>query len=314
MGAKVIVEGLEKHDPLDEGSILWMTESRTPLGFIDEVFGPVRNPYYVVRYDSEDEVPRGIHEGALVSFVPQFSSLVLHKKDIYQKGYDASGVNDEEDADELEFSDDEKEAEHRRMQKLSNDHKPRNRKANRKNVPMNEERAKLAMPSLNQGKCQTLVGIGHGHDGINTIAPLFPFPFPFPPACLNPRMASSRVSQDFQHQLNSCQGSLSRNMFGGVPQPNVFGQPQYVPGLVGHNQMMFGSSSLSHSLQFQPPSGSGEQSILHNQMQFQGNHNLHPGTVPGNGHFSGQFHPGSSGGRGRKIPHSGSSRDWRPIM
>ncbi|KAJ4974363.1 hypothetical protein NE237_007537 [Protea cynaroides] len=43
-----IVERLEHHSPLNEGSILWITETRSPLGLVDEVFEPVKNPYYVV--------------------------------------------------------------------------------------------------------------------------------------------------------------------------------------------------------------------------------------------------------------------------
>ncbi|KAI9075307.1 hypothetical protein K1719_042712 [Acacia pycnantha] len=297
MGAKVIVEGLEKHDPLDEGSILWMSETRTPLGFVDEVFGPVKNPYYVVRYNSENEVPTGIYQGALISFVPAFSTLVLNKKDLYKKGYDASDKNDEEVTDEVEFSDDEKEAEHRRMHKLTK------RKANRKKVQLNA-RSMLAMPSLNQGSCPTLPGTGHGHDATNTVAP----PFPFPPTSLNPHTAS-----------NGIQTSV-------FPLPHP--QPAPPPyGLVTNGTSWFSQNAWNshqfpapevafqgnHSLRFPPPNCSEEQSILYNQMQFQGNHNLRPGNVSGNSHFSGQFHPGSSAGRGRKTPHRGGSRNWRPI-
>ncbi|XP_028761563.1 H/ACA ribonucleoprotein complex non-core subunit NAF1-like [Neltuma alba] len=337
MGSKLIVEGLEKHDPLDEGSILWMSGSRTPLGFVDEVFGPVRNPYYVVRYNSANEVPRGIYEGALISFVPEFANPVLNEKDLYKKGYDASGVNDEEVTDELEFSDDEKEAEYRRMQKLTergiNHQNRRNRKANRKKVSQNA-RAKLAMPLLNQGNSPTLLGVGHGHDGTNTIAP----PFSFPHTNLNPLTASNSQPAllpnglppngapwfpqnawnshqfpapaiAFRHQFTSSQGSLSTNMIGGVLPPNAFAQPAYAAGLVGQKQITPGSSSLSHSLRFHPPNCSGE-----NQMHFQGNHNLRPGTTSVNSHFSGQFRPGSSAGRGRKTPHRGGRRDWSPIL
>ncbi|OVA13912.1 H/ACA ribonucleoprotein complex [Macleaya cordata] len=119
MDAKVIVEGLEKHSPLNEGSILWITETRSVLGLVDEIFGPVKNPYYVVRYNSEKEVPSGIHEGTPISFVAEFADHVLNDKNIYKKGYDASGENDEELSDEAEFSDDEKEAEHKRMQRMA---------------------------------------------------------------------------------------------------------------------------------------------------------------------------------------------------
>ncbi|KAL1562419.1 H/ACA ribonucleoprotein complex non-core subunit NAF1-like [Salvia divinorum] len=118
IGAQVIVEGVEKHNPLSEGSILWITDSRSPLGIIDEIFGPVKNPYYIVRYNSEEEVPTGIQQGTLISFVAEFADHVLNNKNLYQKGYDASNENDEELSEDAEFSDDEKEAEFKRMMKM----------------------------------------------------------------------------------------------------------------------------------------------------------------------------------------------------
>lgn len=137
VGAQVIVEGVEKHNPLNEGSILWITESRSPLGLVDEIFGPVKNPYYIVRYNSDSEVPHGIQEGTLISFVPEFVNHILNNNNLYKKGYDASGENDEELSDELEFSDDEKEAEYKRMKKQmakreTNDQNLGNRKGDRK--------------------------------------------------------------------------------------------------------------------------------------------------------------------------------------
>ena len=129
---------MEKHNPLNEGSILWITEKRSPLGLVDEIFGPVENPYYVVRYNSESEVPAGIHDGTLISFVPEFANHVLNIKNLHKKGYDASGEHDEEVTDEAEFSDDEKEAEHKRMLKMSkrgmNDEKFGKNKNNRRKV------------------------------------------------------------------------------------------------------------------------------------------------------------------------------------
>lgn len=137
LGAQVIVEGVEKHNPLNEGSILWITESRSPLGLIDEIFGPVKNPYYVVRYNSDSEVPAGIQVGTSISFVQEFANHVLNDNNLYKKGYDMSGENDEELSEELEFSDDEKEAEYRRKQKMEkrgmSDQKP-NRKMNKKKI------------------------------------------------------------------------------------------------------------------------------------------------------------------------------------
>ncbi|MCD7464082.1 hypothetical protein HAX54_052038 [Datura stramonium] len=138
IGAQVVVEGVEKHTPLYDGSILWITESRSPLGIVDEIFGPVKNPYYIVRYNSDHEVPPGIHPGTLISFVPEFSNHILNDNSLYKKGYDASGENDEEASDD-EFSDDEKEAEYKRMLKMkkrdiTNDQKPGNRKKDKRNL------------------------------------------------------------------------------------------------------------------------------------------------------------------------------------
>ncbi|XP_044975568.1 uncharacterized protein LOC123443295 [Hordeum vulgare subsp. vulgare] len=118
MGERVIVEGSVEHSPLTEGSILWITESRTPLGIVDEIFGPVKNPYYLVRYNSAEEVPAGIGAGTTVSFVAEFADHILNMKELYAKGYDESADHDEE-ADEPEFSDDEQEAEYRRSQRLA---------------------------------------------------------------------------------------------------------------------------------------------------------------------------------------------------
>ncbi|KAL4341816.1 hypothetical protein GQ457_08G007000 [Hibiscus cannabinus] len=136
IGTKVIVEGREQHNPLNEGSVLWITMNRSPLGFVDEIFGPVKNPYYIVRYNTESDVPAGIHEGTSISFVPEFANHVLNDKNLHKKGYDASGENDEELSDDAEFSDDEQEAEYKRMQKMAkrgiNDQRLGNQKSNKK--------------------------------------------------------------------------------------------------------------------------------------------------------------------------------------
>ncbi|KAK7324741.1 hypothetical protein VNO77_28544 [Canavalia gladiata] len=180
LGAKVIVGGMEKHDPLNEGSILWMTKRQTPLGLIDEIFGPVKNPYYTVRYNYENEVPEGIHVGTLISFVPEFANYVLNNKDLYKKGYDTSGLNDEEVSSEAEFSDDEKEAEYKRMQMLTkrslNHHNPGKRKNNKKKVsPKDGFVPKFpiapAMPFLNHEHCSPFCGIGQGHGGGTNVVP-----------------------------------------------------------------------------------------------------------------------------------------------
>lgn len=79
----------------------------------------MKNPYYIVRYNSDSEVPAGIQQGALISFVPEFVNHVLNNGNVYTKGYVASGENDEELSNEAEFTDDEEEAKYRRVLKMS---------------------------------------------------------------------------------------------------------------------------------------------------------------------------------------------------
>ncbi|XP_074267677.1 uncharacterized protein LOC141591179 isoform X2 [Silene latifolia] len=155
LGTQVIVEGSEKHNPISEGSILWITETRLPLGIIDEIFGPVKTPYYIVRYNLESEVPSDIQNGTRIGFVSEFVGHVLNEKNLYQKGYDASGENDEE-IDETEFSDDEKEAEFKRMLKMSkrgnnNESRgPGTKKKNTRNVKGTENTWTKNQPSASQ--------------------------------------------------------------------------------------------------------------------------------------------------------------------
>ena len=118
---------------------------------MDEIFGPVKSPYYKVRYNSESEVPSGIQAGSLISFVLEFANHVLSDKDLYKKGYDASGANDEEELDEAEFSDDEQEAEFKRVQKMrkrgTHDQYVGNMKNNRKKGKNKNGPWKNAQPS-----------------------------------------------------------------------------------------------------------------------------------------------------------------------
>ncbi|KAM0843666.1 hypothetical protein ACQ4PT_057554 [Festuca glaucescens] len=140
MGERVIVEGSVQHNPLNEGSILWITESRTPLGIVEELFGAVKNPYYLLRYNSVEEVPAGISAGTAVSFVTEFADHILNVKELYTKGYDESGDHVEDETDDPEFSDDEKEAEYKRSLRLAKRQtdrqpEPKRRSGNKRKQP-----------------------------------------------------------------------------------------------------------------------------------------------------------------------------------
>ncbi|KAK4153009.1 Gar1/Naf1 RNA binding region-domain-containing protein [Chaetomidium leptoderma] len=104
---------------LDSGSVL-CKEDRTVIGALAEVLGNVRSPMYTVGFPTEDEVK----ELELVAGMPIYYS-VEHANYVFTqplkqvKGTDASNLHDEElPADEMEFSDDEKEAEYKKQQKL----------------------------------------------------------------------------------------------------------------------------------------------------------------------------------------------------
>ncbi|XP_054813647.1 uncharacterized protein LOC129314280 [Prosopis cineraria] len=346
ISSQFIVEGMEKHDPLNEGSILWITESRAPLGLVDEIFGPVKNPYYVVRYNSENEIPRGVRVGTPISFVPEFANHVLNNKDLYKKGYDASGLNDEEVSDEAEFSDDEKEAEYRKTKRVMKrgvsdknhgKHKSNKKEASRKNGPaVPPYPVQPASSTHNHEKFPPFSGI---RPGPFEAAPIVP---PFPPPNAGPNLASNGVWTNgislvqpqtalfpngismfpgnvqnpyqlpmtgipFQQQLGPNLGSLPLPGTSLPVQPNIFAQPMYPRGLVGQNQMTFGMNFPQ--IQASVSSG-GEQVFLPYGMQSERNHNFQSG--PDNLHPPNQFRPGGSANRGRKTFHQRGRKGWRP--
>lgn len=183
---RVIVEGSVRHNPLNEGSILWVAGTRSQLGLVDEIFGPVKNPFYVVRYNNEQEVPAGVEVGTSVSFVAEFASQILNDKDLYRKGYDASGDNDEELDNDFDFSDDEKEAEFRRSLRHENkrannwrEAKQETRVDRKRNPSMKPRIQHRDIPkqqtctplSMNRPQPAALVGqsgIGHGNVNLST--------------------------------------------------------------------------------------------------------------------------------------------------
>lgn len=230
MGTKVIVEGREQHNPLNEGSILWITVGRSPLGLVDEIFGPVKTPYYVVRYNSESEVPAGISEGTLISFVPEFANHVLNDKNLYKKGYDASGENDEEFSD-AEFSDDEKEAEYKRMQKLTkrgiNEQRVGNKKNNKKKVKSRNGALKKDWSSPQQNS--TAVGQLLCHQNQHNFSTVMPQPSGFTPSNMNNGMHGQQSQNaTFPNMFSSeaMQPMLSQNY---QLQPNYQQQPNGLP-------------------------------------------------------------------------------------
>ncbi|KAI1314321.1 hypothetical protein EDD11_002305 [Mortierella claussenii] len=94
------------------------------LGEIFETFGPVARPLYSIRFNTASEIPAVCTMGCTVYSAPEYSSFVMTEPLKALKGSDASNKFDEEvDEVEMEFSDDEKEMEHKRLLKQQRNQK-----------------------------------------------------------------------------------------------------------------------------------------------------------------------------------------------
>ena len=107
-----------EYQVLESGSLLCL-QSRSVVGVVSETLGRVQQPYYAVRFTNATAlVEAGMKRGTKIFYVPQHSTTVFTQSLKSFKGSDASNLHDEEVADdELEFSDDEAEAEHKRQKK-----------------------------------------------------------------------------------------------------------------------------------------------------------------------------------------------------
>ncbi|KAG8931927.1 hypothetical protein FRC02_001949 [Tulasnella sp. 418] len=103
---------------LDTGSLL-VFDDRKVLGEIFETFGPTHQPLYSILFPSASSIDsQAVTIARKVFHVPSRSFFVFTRALRMQKGSDASNVHDEEVAEwELDFSDDEKEVQHKRSLK-----------------------------------------------------------------------------------------------------------------------------------------------------------------------------------------------------
>lgn len=105
---------------LESGSVL-CNASRTVIGAVAETLGRVQEPMYSVNFTNAAEIEQaGLSFGTEVYYVDEHSSFVFTQPLKAFKGTDASNIHDEEvGEEEMEFSDDEAEAEFKRMKKLA---------------------------------------------------------------------------------------------------------------------------------------------------------------------------------------------------
>ncbi|TSK13316.1 H/ACA ribonucleoprotein complex non-core subunit NAF1 [Bagarius yarrelli] len=126
----VIVESKKDTPPLNEDSVLF-SKDRVSVGRVFEVFGPVCQPYYILRFNSKEDIQqKDLKIREPVYFAPKIKDLTeyIFVEQIKQfKGSDASWKNDQEPPPEaLDFSDDE--AERKAKQKLKAQRRPQQQK------------------------------------------------------------------------------------------------------------------------------------------------------------------------------------------
>lgn len=107
-----------EYQVLESGSLLCL-EDRSVVGVVSETLGRVEQPLYALRYATAAEVEdHGLSKGKPIYYVDNHSTFVFTQPLKGMKGSDASNFHDEEvGEDEIEFSDDEAEAEYKRKMK-----------------------------------------------------------------------------------------------------------------------------------------------------------------------------------------------------
>ncbi|XP_053364242.1 H/ACA ribonucleoprotein complex non-core subunit NAF1 [Clarias gariepinus] len=126
----VIVESKKDTQPLNDDSVLF-TKDRVSIGRVFEVFGPVCQPYYILRFNSQEDIEqKELKIKEPVYFAPKikdFTEYIFVEQIKQAKGSDASWKNDQEPPPEaLDFSDDEKEK--MAKQKLKAQRRPQQQK------------------------------------------------------------------------------------------------------------------------------------------------------------------------------------------
>ncbi|KAG6019623.1 hypothetical protein E4U41_003149, partial [Claviceps citrina] len=117
-----------EYQVLDTGSVL-CTADRRVVGAVAETMGKVLQPMYTVHFASADEITQlGLEVGTRLFYPVDHARYVFTEPLKNIRGSDASNIHDEEVGDdEMEFSDDEKEAEHKRARKQQHKRKDKDR-------------------------------------------------------------------------------------------------------------------------------------------------------------------------------------------
>ncbi|OAX83039.1 hypothetical protein ACJ72_02601 [Emergomyces africanus] len=107
-----------EYQVLESGSVLCLADLSV-IGMVSETLGRVEQPRYTVRFPNKESISEAkLERGTPVFYVVDHSTFVFTQPLRGLKGSDASNFHDEEVGDEeIEFSDDEAEAEYKRQLK-----------------------------------------------------------------------------------------------------------------------------------------------------------------------------------------------------
>lgn len=118
----VLIKGITpgEYQVLESGSVL-CNEKREVIGVVAETLGRVQEPMYSVTFGNAQEIQdAGLECGMSIYYVDAHSTFVFTQPLKNLRGTDASNIHDEEvGEDDIEFSDDEAEAEYKRQKKMA---------------------------------------------------------------------------------------------------------------------------------------------------------------------------------------------------
>lgn len=109
----VVIESCAGIPAIDVDSVLFLDNGQRALGRVFDVFGPVSQPYYSVRFNSDKHIQeKGLERGMDVFYAPksEYTSFIFLEQLMRLKISDASWKDDEEPPPQfLDYSDDEEE-------------------------------------------------------------------------------------------------------------------------------------------------------------------------------------------------------------
>ncbi|KAJ9508018.1 hypothetical protein QJQ45_021352, partial [Haematococcus lacustris] len=107
----VVVQGLVNSRALAEGSVLVLDETRQAIGRIEEVFGPVTQPFYALRWSSPGPPPPALKPGARLASLARCTERIAPEMFVgHERPVDYDPGVEVEEEEEVYFSDDEAEA------------------------------------------------------------------------------------------------------------------------------------------------------------------------------------------------------------